>query len=103
MTTINVSAVGSMARQAGRLCKAKGFHRYLDQAKRTRHGIHHNALPDGSHQLEDATDFIHKACGVQANSEIDHDEKAAHMLRRIITDYRRWQSARGLAQREAMT
>jgi len=49
-------------------------------------------LPDGTHKEEDAVDFIRTACGVKSRAEIDHEPRAAHMLRRIITNYRRWQS-----------
>lgn len=90
--------VGPMARQAARLCAAEGFRLYLDQAKRARHEIHTNALPDGTHQIEDAQDFLRKACRVTSSIELDGDEQAAHMLRRIIRDYRRWQVAGGYSR-----
>ena len=85
-------AGGPLARKAAMLCQAEGFHRYLDQARRARHGIDTNVLPDGTHKEEDAVDFIRTACGVESRADIDHEPRAAHMLRRIITNYRRWQS-----------
>lgn len=84
---------GPMARRAGQLCHLERFRLYLDHAKRARHGIHANALPDGTHQVEDAADFLRTACGVSSSAELDTDKRAAHMLRRIIADYRRWHSA----------
>ena len=85
-------AGGPLARKAAMLCQAEGFHRYLDHARRVRHGIDTYVLPDGTHQEEDAVDFIRIACGVESRADIDHQPEAAHMLRRIIVSYRRWQS-----------
>ncbi len=90
--TASKPAGGPLARKAAMLCQAEGFHRYLDHARRTRHGIDTHVLPDGTHQEEDAADFIRTACEVKSRAEIDHHPGAAHMLRRIIVNYRRWQS-----------
>lgn len=66
------------------------FRRYLDQAKRRRHGLEYGALPDGTHNESDAADAIRKACGVKSRAQLDSDPHAAAMFDRIVSDYQAW-------------
>ena len=78
---------GLVARRAAILCTNKRFHLYLDHAKRRRHGLEYHALPDGTHNEQDAADAIRQACGITSRAELDHDVGAAAMFDRIVADF----------------
>ncbi|MFW6344739.1 MAG: hypothetical protein ACOC0M_00185 [Halomonas sp.] len=86
---------GRLAAQAGMLCGDPGFRLYLDQRRRWRDSLTQAQLPDGTHTAQDAADAIRQACGVKSRAELDHDEMAATMFRRIVSDFGRWKRRTG--------
>ncbi len=78
---------------AAMLCKRRSFALYLDSARRRKAALTEEQLPDGTHNAEDAADFIRAACGVRSRSEIDGNRNAQEMLTRITKDYSRWAAA----------
>ncbi|CAM3308231.1 hypothetical protein [Halomonas lysinitropha] len=87
---------GTLARQAAMLCELPVFGLYLDQRRRWRQGLSPAQLPDGTHTPEDAADALRQACGIQSRAELDHNEQAAAMYRRIVADHMRWKRRAGL-------
>ncbi|WP_136247951.1 hypothetical protein [Halomonas borealis] len=89
---------GRLAREAAMLGELPLFGRYLDARRRRQHGMTEAQLPDGTHTSTDAADAIREACGIVSRAEIDHDEQAAAMLRRIVADFMKW---KGKMERDA--
>ncbi|MBB3142805.1 hypothetical protein [Halomonas organivorans] len=85
---------GRLAREAAMLGGLPVFGRYLDARRRRQHGMTEAQLPDGTHTPEDAADAIRQACGVVSRAELDHDEEAAAMFRRIVADFGNWKRRR---------
>ena len=87
----------SQAQRAAMLGANPRFQLYLDARKRHRHGLTLEQLPDGTHNEEDAADFIRQCCGVESRADIDRDIHAESILRRIVADYSAWErrQARG--------
>ena len=86
----------TLARQAAMLCELPAFGLYLDQRRRWRQGLSPAQLPDGTHTPADAADALREACGIQSRAELDHDERAAAMYKRIAADFNRWKRRAGL-------
>ncbi len=82
---------GQQARRAALLCQNARFRLYLDHRRRHAHGLSTAQLPDGTHTVEDAADFLRQACGVRSRAEIDHRDTARAMLDRVVADYQRWE------------
>lgn len=80
------------------LCKKPSFARYLDCARRKKNGLTEEQMPDGTHNEEDAADFIRMACGISSRRELGEDRMAQMMLSRIQKDYHRWARATGAIQ-----
>ncbi|WP_299259793.1 hypothetical protein [uncultured Kushneria sp.] len=89
----------SRTQRAVMMCKNERFRLYLDQAKRARHGLAPEQLPDGTHSEEDAADVIRKACGVESRGRLDSSHSAAQMFDRIVSDYQAWERRQGRAGR----
>ena len=85
---------GRLAAQAGMLCGERDFLRYLDARLRWETGMTPEALPDGTASELDAAEFIRSRCSVRSRADLDHDQEAASMFRRIQNDYRRWRARR---------
>ena len=85
---------GRLAAQAGMLCGERDFLRYLDARLRWETGMTTEALPDGIASELDAAEFIRSRCSVRSRADLDHDQEAAAMFRRIQNDYRRWRARR---------
>lgn len=87
----------SQAQRAAMLGANPRFQLYLDARKRHRHGLTLEQLPDGTHNEEDAADFIRCCCSVESRADIDGDMDAEAWLRRIVADYQAWErrQARG--------
>lgn len=81
---------GRLAREAAMLGELPVFGRYLDARRRQQYGMTVDQLPDGTHSPEDAADAIRQACGVESRAELDHNQKAASMFRRIVADFGNW-------------
>ncbi|MBW5802026.1 hypothetical protein [Halomonas elongata] len=80
----------SLAQQAGMLCNLPVFGLYLDARACRDKGLAPDQLPDGTHNPEDAADAIRRACGVESRADLDRDERAAAMYKRIVADFGRW-------------
>lgn len=81
---------GQLARQAAMLCQDAMFQLYLDRRRRAKFGIEENALPDGTHNAEDARDWICAACQIKSRAELDHNPVAAATFRRIRQRFLTW-------------
>ncbi|KFF48115.1 hypothetical protein GY26_16150 [Gammaproteobacteria bacterium MFB021] len=66
------------------------FRLYLDHRRRHREGLTLEQLPDGTHDEQDAAEFIRYACGIESRRELDTNDQARQMLDRIVADYQRW-------------
>ncbi|MDN3525654.1 hypothetical protein QWY79_10300 [Halomonas sabkhae] len=86
----------SLAQQAGMLCNLPAFGLYLDARARRDKGLTVEQLPDGTHNAEDAADAVRRACGVGSRADLDHNEQAAAMYKRIVADFGRWKRRTGL-------
>lgn len=80
---------GGAARAAGMLCRDPMFGIYLDQRARTKFGA---PVPDGTHNEQDARDWICRACGVESRREIDGSPQARSMLRTISDRFSAWKT-----------
>ena len=81
---------GRLARQAAMLCQDPMFQLYLDRRRRAKFGIEENALPDGTHNAEDARDWICAACQIESRAMLDHDYRAASIFHVIRKRYQQW-------------
>lgn len=79
-----------MARQAAMLCQDPAFRLYLDRRRRHKLGMTEAALPDGTHNEQDARDWLCAACGIQSRAELDHSPQAATTFKRIQQRYGKW-------------
>ncbi|MBR9880764.1 MAG: hypothetical protein GYB17_14850 [Gammaproteobacteria bacterium] len=86
---------GALARAAALLCKDRGFRLYLDRRRRHKFGLTAEQLPDGTHNEQDARDWLCAACGVNSRAELDHRPKAAATLRTIQQRYHHWKKRSG--------
>lgn len=82
---------GFRARNAAMLCQQQDFRLYLDRRRSAKFGVD---IPDGTHNVDDAREFILSACGIQSRAELDHNEAAATTYRKIIHHFQRWQRRR---------
>lgn len=85
---------GPLARSAAMLCQDRAFRLYLDRRKRHKLGLSHQDLPDGTHDEQDARDWLCAACGIQSRAELDHNPTAAATFRTIKTRFTRWNARR---------
>ncbi|MCK2183529.1 hypothetical protein [Halomonas getboli] len=66
------------------------FGLYLDARIRHQKGMTETQMPDGTHTPEEAADAIRRACGVESRADLDHNDDAAAMFRRIVSDFGNW-------------
>lgn len=83
---------GSKARQAAKLCQDSAFRIYLDRRRRYKFGLRVEDLPDGTHNEQDARDWICAACGIESRAELDHKPKAWQTFRAIRNRFNRWRA-----------
>ncbi|EPC02496.1 hypothetical protein L861_09095 [Litchfieldella anticariensis FP35 = DSM 16096] len=83
---------GPLARSAALLCQDRLFRLYLDHRKRHKFGLTPDQLPDGTHNEQDARDWLCAACGIQSRAELDHNTQAAGTFRMIRKRFARWRS-----------
>lgn len=79
-----------LARQAAMLCQDRAFQLYLDRRRRAKHNMTEFQLPDGTHNAEDARDWLCAACEIQSRAELDHNSTAAATFRRIQQRFLTW-------------
>ncbi|MCP8687720.1 hypothetical protein [Marinobacterium sedimentorum] len=78
---------GPLARRAALLCNDVQFRLYLDRRRRAKFQMD---IPDGTHNAQDARDFILGACGITSRAELDHNPDAARRFGDILTYYHRY-------------
>lgn len=83
---------GHVARQAAMLCQDEAFHLYLDRRRRYKFGLNDQQLPDGTHNEQDARDWLTAACQLQSRAELDHNQQAAQTFRVIRNRFNRWRA-----------
>ncbi|MGP5308066.1 hypothetical protein [Vreelandella alkaliphila] len=86
---------GFVARQAAMLCQDPAFQLYLDRRRRAKHGLTEHQLPDGTHNQDDARDWLCAACQIQSRAELDHNPTAAAAFRRIRQRFLTWKQRPG--------
>lgn len=89
---------GKLARQAAMLCQDSGFRLYLDRRRRAKHNMTEFQLPDGTHNAEDARDWLCAACQIQSRAELDHNPTAAATFHRIQKRFFTWKQQQGRPQ-----
>ncbi|MCE8023639.1 hypothetical protein [Billgrantia aerodenitrificans] len=81
---------GRLARQAAMLCQDPAFRLYLDRRRRHKHGLSESQLPDGTHNQDDARDWLCQACCIESRAELDHNPQAAETFEGIRQRYINW-------------
>lgn len=81
-----------LAQQAGILCNDPAFHLYLDRRRRAKFGIAEQDLPDGTHNADDARDWLVAACKIQSRRELDTNVEANRTFRMIRNRFQRWRA-----------
>lgn len=81
-----------LAQQAGILCNDPSFQLYLDRRRRAKFGMTPEALPDGTHNAEDARDWLVAACKIQSRRELDANVEASRTFRMIRNRFQRWRA-----------
>lgn len=83
---------GRLARAAAMLCQDPVFRLYLDRRRRHKHGLSESQLPDGTHNEQDARDWLCQACGITSRAELDHNAYAAATFKGIRARFGRWRA-----------
>ena len=83
---------GTYARQAAMLCQDKVFQLYLDRRRRAKFGLSERELPDGTHNLEDARDWLTRACNIESRAELDSNYRARQTFRVIRNRFNHWRA-----------
>lgn len=83
---------GNVARQAAMLCQDRAFQLYLDRRRRAKFGISEASLPDGTHNAQDARDWLVAACKIQSRAELDSNTAACQTFRMIRNRFNRWRA-----------
>ncbi|MCO7214154.1 hypothetical protein [Halomonas sp. OfavH-34-E] len=86
---------GQLARQAAMLCRDERFRLYLDRRRRHKFGLSESQLPDGTHNEQDAREWLCAACSIESRAELDHDRQAADTFRSIGQRFGRWKLQQG--------
>lgn len=81
---------GTVARQAAMLCQDGAFQLYLDRRRRAKFGLTESELPDGTHNLEDARDWLCAACKITSRAELDSNPAARQSFRMIRNRFNHW-------------
>lgn len=68
-------------------CKDWRFQLWLDRMRRAKLGVD---IPDGTHTEQDARDYLLMACNISSRSELDSNEQARSIFRKIMTAYLRY-------------
>lgn len=83
---------GPRARIAAMLCQDSAFRLFLDRRKRYKFELTSEQLPDGTHNEQDARDWLCQACGISSRAELDHNAQAAETFQHIRERFHRWRS-----------
>ena len=88
----NTPKGGAYARQAAMLCQDKAFQLYLDRRRRAKFGLADTELPDGTHNEQDARDWLCAACKITSRAELDSNPAACQTFRMIRNRFNRWRA-----------
>lgn len=83
---------GALARAAAVLCKEQSFRLYLDRRRRYKFGLTAKQLPDGTHNEQDAREWLCAACGIHSRAELDHSPEAERTFRQIRSRFSHWRT-----------
>ncbi|MFP3343351.1 hypothetical protein R0J87_12655 [Halomonas sp. SIMBA_159] len=83
---------GAVARQAAMLCQDRAFQLYLDRRRRAKFGLSERELPDGTHNQEDARDWLTRACNIESRAELDSNYCARQTFRVIRNRFNHWRA-----------
>lgn len=83
---------GTVARQAAMLCQDRAFQLYLDRRRRAKFSIDANALPVGTHDEQDARDWLCAACQINSRAELDSNPAARQTFRIIRNRFNQWRA-----------
>jgi len=83
---------GTVARQAAMLCQDGAFQLYLDRRRRAKFGLTESELPDGTHNQEDARDWLCAACKITSRAELDSNPAARQSFRMIRNRFNHWRT-----------
>ncbi|MFJ5535970.1 hypothetical protein [Vreelandella titanicae] len=83
---------GAVARQAAMLCQDRAFQLYLDRRRRAKFGIEPSVLPDGTHNEQDARDWLIAACQINSRAELDSNPAARQTFRIIRNRFNLWRA-----------
>jgi hypothetical protein len=72
------------------LCRDQEFQLYLDRRSRYKHQIPEPLLPDGTHNEQDARDWLCAACKIESRAQLDHNPKAASAFKDINHRFGKW-------------
>ena len=79
---------GRLCKAAVMLCKNTDFWRYLDIRVSAKTGC---PIPLGTHNEQDAKEWILKACGhLTTRSQIDHCPTASKNIKTIFSSFNKW-------------
>ncbi|MCK0744143.1 hypothetical protein [Chromohalobacter nigrandesensis] len=84
-----------MARQAAMLCQDAVFRLYLDHRRRHKFNMTEHDLPDGTHDEQDARDWLCQACGIESRAELNHNQRATATFLSIRQRFNRWKTQQG--------
>lgn len=88
----NLPKGGAYARQAAMLCQDKVFQLYLDRRRRVKFQIAERDLPDGTHNEQDARDWLCAACKISSRAKLDSSHQARQTFRMIRNRFNRWRA-----------
>lgn len=80
------------AQRAAMLCQDKQFWLWLDRRQQIKFK---NNVPDGTHTLQDAIDFVRKVCCIQSRKELDTNPAAAQELFKLQSIFNKWKRGQG--------
>jgi|TARA_B100000929_G_scaffold101392_1_gene80113 hypothetical protein len=74
------------------LCQDKVFQLYLDRRRRAKFGLSERELPDGTHNEQDARDWLCAACKINSRAELDSNPAACQTFRVIRNRFNHWRA-----------
>lgn len=75
------------AQWAGILCNDERFRLWLDRRRCAKFNMD---IPDGTHTVEDAREFILRVCEIQSRKELNTSPEAANRFGMVVNHYRKW-------------
>lgn len=82
---------GFRAKDCAMLCQNSDFRLYLDRRRAAKFKLD---IPDGTHTDDDSRDFILAACAISSRAELDHNDEAATVYRKVKAHFQQWLNRR---------